>query len=111
MYDKKWLELNIRELISRAQSTSEFSCGYFVIMRENNIDLIKSNDAVKFTVVRKKFVSYEKLIKAETVEERIKVFLDSVRNCNYYFSVDRKIIDIILYGMPDDDKNDEFFEF
>lgn len=103
MYDSNWLKTNIEELTKRSTPVSNFCSGNLILLRGNQIDLIKGEGGVKFTTIKKNIVNYKRLQKCNSVEERLKLLLDSVRDLTIDFQLDRKIVDAVIYGVQEEE--------
>lgn len=110
MYSSKdWVEQSLKELEKRAIRVSEFYNGKLILIRKEKndnyqIDLISGN-GYRFETEIKNVFNYEKLKNSPTVEGRLALLRDAVREFNFYFNIDNKIVDYIKYGNYDGDED------
>lgn len=102
------MNYSIKELERRSVQTSHFYSGKLVIIRGRRgnpyIDIIKS-DGIKFVTIKNGVIDYKRLITANCREERLKVVMESITNIPDAY-IDKRIIDIIKYGI--DEEDDDF---
>ena len=96
---KKWLRINLKEVKSRRVELSKFKCGIVIILTAGakpQIDLVEVTNTSNYRCIRRDFIDYNKLISAETIEERIQILLDSVRYFEFMFYIDSNLVDVII---------------
>ena len=97
---KGWLEQNIAEIQARSLNAYNI-IGEKAIVLVNNveppeIDLIQHSQEYGCKIIQRNIMDYNKLINASTVEERIELVLDTVRDYNFMFYIDFRLIEVIL---------------
>lgn len=106
----EWVEQSLNILEKRAISVSDFYTGKLILVRKGDkndnyqIDLINGN-GYRFETEIKNVFNYEKLKSSPTVEGRLALLRDAVREFNFYFNIDNKIVDYIKYGNYDGDED------
>ena len=91
----EWFNLNMEEIYNRTISIDELKNGIIIALQDGNkINLVYCYDD-NAKVIRENFICYTSLVKAKTVEERIMIVLDAVRNIKFMFYFENQITDII----------------
>lgn len=108
----EWVEQSLNILEKRAISVSDFYTGKLILVRKGDkndnyqIDLINGN-GYRFETEMENIFSYEKLKNSQTVEARLALLRDAVREFNFHFYVDNKIVDYIKYGIEENDCDED----
>lgn len=99
MFDKMlWHKMNIEEIEKRTLKYSELNYGRIIILHENKeINLVLCQDNKSYTIIRN-LINYKKLKKADTIDERISMVLDAVRDFKFYFYFEKEITNLIING-------------
>lgn len=107
-YSESWIDLNVRDINERSIKVNDFYTGKIILIRgtKNNqhIDLIQCCNGVNFSIVKENLVSYKKLAKSPSLKERINVFLNAVRELTFYYFIDQRLAELIMYGYDDEDE-------
>lgn len=97
---KEWFELNIAELKARSLNAYNILGAKAIVLVDNvqppEIDLIQHSMESGCKIMRRNIISFNMLCNASTLEERIKLVLDAVRNYDFMFYIDQRLIDLIL---------------
>ena len=105
-YADAWVEMNVKELRKRSIQVSGYYDGHLVLIRGNypnyHIDLVKSN-GIGVITLNECLIDYHRISKEGNIRRRMELFLDAVRNFDFYFWVDKKLSDLIEYGYEEDD--------
>lgn len=105
-YEDAWVEMNVKELRKRSiQLRGYYYDGHLILIRGNSpdchIDLIKSN-GIRVITVNECLIDYQEISKEGNIRRRMEIFMDAVRNFDFYFLVDKKLSDLIEYGYEED---------
>lgn len=105
-YEDAWVEMNVKELRKRSiQLSGYYYDGHLILIRGNSpdyhIDLIKSN-GISVITVNECLIDYREISKEGNIKRRMEIFMDAVRNFDFYFLVDKKLSDLIEYGYEED---------
>lgn len=97
---KEWFDANVEEIKKRLLTAYNIVGSYAIILRENGeepeIDLVKHDQMYDYDIVKHKIIAYKELKSAKTVEERIELTLNAVRDYNFMFYIDGRLIKLIL---------------
>lgn len=101
-YSECWIGQSVEVLNERSIKATDFYSGKIILIRgpklNQHIDLIQCDGGVKVSTIKENLVSYKKLVNSSGVKERMKLFLDAVRNMDFYFYVDKHLVDLLIYG-------------
>lgn len=93
-----WQKINIEEIQKRTIKFSELNRGKIIILNENkeiNFVLCVDNESC---IITKNLIDYEELKKAETIDKRISIVLDAVRDFGFYFFFEKEVTNLIING-------------
>lgn len=96
---KEWIQMNIEEIEKRRVNAKCLKSGNIIIVsRENNqrIDFVSYSQSSGYTIIKSNIIDYKKLKSAKTLENRLQIVIDSLRNVSIQFYFDSKVVDMIL---------------
>ncbi|MBP3503037.1 MAG: hypothetical protein J6K42_06155 [Clostridia bacterium] len=99
---KEWLQMNIEELQKRTVVISYFSEGNIIHLSEEtkpSIDLVLCTPKQSYRILKHSIIDYKKLRSASTLEKRLRIVVDALREVNIQFYFDKQIVDLIIYGI------------
>lgn len=96
-----WLRLNVEEIYKRTISLEYLKYGKIIVLRgkdKDKLSLVLCNNG-KCKVIVDELIDYYELTSANTVEQRIRILLDAVRDFNYMFFIDEPVTKIIFKSL------------
>ena len=96
-----WYKLNIEEIYKRTINLEYLKYGKIIVLRgkdKDKISLVICNNG-KRKVVIDELIDYYELKSAETLEQRIYLLLEAVRDFNYMFFIDEPVTKIIFESL------------
>ena len=97
--NSEWLMLNLEEIKARRIDWLYFNKGRALVCVKKSrpeINLIEHNYVSGCNVIKRNVIDYNKLISAPTVEKRIEILLDAVRDWQFMFYIDSRLVKVIL---------------
>ena len=93
-----WLNENIRDFKKRSVNLKENpKNGIILILIGEQISLFKSRDGV-FELIKEDVINYDKIAKERSIEQRLKIVIDSMYDVNDFFFIEESLVHKILYG-------------
>lgn len=108
-YADAWVEMNVKELRKRSIQVSGYYDGHFILIRGNSsnhrIDLVKGN-GIGVITEKEDVIDYQEISREGNRRRRMELFMEAVRDFDFYFWVDKKLIDLIEHGFDEEDDED-----
>lgn len=93
-----WLEEHIRDLKRRSVDiTKKTQNGNILVLIDKEINLYKI-ECKKCRLLKKGIIDYNKISAKKSVEERLLIFMKSMRGQDGFFFVEKELVDQIIYG-------------
>ena len=93
-----WLNENIRDFKKRSVNIQENpKNGIILILIGEQISLFKSRDGA-VELIKEDVIDYNKIAKERSIEQRLKIVMESMQDVNEFFLVEESLVHKILYG-------------
>lgn len=95
-----WLKMNVEELNRRTIKFKSLNYGRIIVLHGENKDRISLMlcDETKTTILIENLISYQDLVSAKTLDQRLQIVLDAVRDFNFMFYFDENVSRLINNG-------------
>lgn len=99
MSDKAlWQENNIEEIQKRTIGFSELNYGRIIVLSEDkSINLVLCRANKSYNIARN-LIDYEELKNADTIDKRILIVLDAVRDFQFHFFFEKDVTNLVING-------------
>lgn len=93
-----WLNENIRDFKKRSVNLKKSpKSGTILILIDEQISLFKSRDGA-VELIKEDVIDYNKIAKERSIEQRLKIVMESMQDVNEFFLVEESLVHKILYG-------------
>lgn len=98
---QEWIRMNFEEIMNRAVDFDEISNGNVIVFsgkNNRNIDFVACSARHGYKTIKTNIIDCRKLRSAGTLEKRLRIVVDALRNVSIQFYFDNEVVDLILYG-------------
>lgn len=97
----EWIEMNLEELKKRAVDFDEVSNGNVIVFSGKNnqdINFVSCSTEHGYKTIKTNIINCKKLRSARTLEKRLHIVVDALRDVSIQFYFDNEVLDLILNG-------------
>lgn len=97
----EWIKMNFEEIQKRAVDFDEISDGNVIVFSGKNnrdINFVSCSAEHGYKTIKTNIIDCRKLRSAGTLEKRLRIVVDALRDVSIQFYFDNEVVDLILYG-------------